>query len=210
MSQLFESIIGQFSGPIVEQLSGKLGIENQQAKAALGSIVPVLISAMAKNTKSKDGASGLAGALDRDHDGSILNDLMGYVTGAQKGGAGAGILKHVLGGNKSGIERYVSEDSGISSEAAGGLMEMAAPVIMGYLGKQMRQSPAQAPQQQSSPFGNAGSIIDMLQGATNDMGKQEPKSKGVLDQLLDSNNDGSVVDDVAKFGMSFLGKMFRK
>jgi len=39
--------------------------------------------------------------------------------------------------------------------------------------------------------------------------QQAPQNQSVIEQLLDSDNDGSIADDVAQLGMSFLGKMFK-
>jgi len=61
------------------------------------------MSALAKNsTQSESAISGLTGTLDRDHDGSILDDIMGLMTGKtqqqnQKMLNGQGTLSHVLG-----------------------------------------------------------------------------------------------------------------
>lgn len=80
-------------------------------------------------------ASGLLGALDRDHDGSILDDVAGFI-GNNDNSAGDGILKHVLGDNRNTVENGLSAKTGLNSSQIGQLLKMAAPLIMGYLGKQ--------------------------------------------------------------------------
>ena len=50
---------------------------------------------MARNTSNQQGAESLHNALQKDHDGSILDNLGGFLNNAQSG-PGAGILRHVL------------------------------------------------------------------------------------------------------------------
>ncbi|HRF38840.1 MAG TPA: DUF937 domain-containing protein, partial [Saprospiraceae bacterium] len=66
-----------------------------------------LVSALARNASTEQGAAALSNALDRDHDGSILSNLAGLLGGqapAQDNRAlnGAGILNHILGDRQSG------------------------------------------------------------------------------------------------------------
>ena len=79
-SQISDQMIGQ----LTEQLGG--GVDKQQTAAATTGILGTLMSAMAKNASTPDGAAALNNALERDHDGGILDDVMGMITG-QTGGA---------------------------------------------------------------------------------------------------------------------------
>jgi len=114
---------------------------------------------MAKNSETPEGANGLLGALDRDHDGSVLDDIMGFIGGDQSESVGSGILKHVLGGNTTGVESSLANKVGVSQSGISSLMKMAAPLVLGMLGKQKRDNA-------SSGFdaGNIGSILSGLAG----------------------------------------------
>lgn len=146
----------------LDALASKIGADKGQTSTALEGIMPTLLGAMSSNTKSPDGASGLLGALDRDHDGSILDDLTGFI-GNSDGGAGAGILKHVLGGNQPVIENSLSQKTGLNTSQVGNLLQMVAPIVMGYLGKQKKE-------QASSGF-NLGGLSDLLGGLSGDADK---------------------------------------
>ena len=95
MASVLDGLMQQLDGDTMRQLSQQLGTDESTTTSAVGAALPVLMGALAKNASSTDGAAALAGALDRDHDGSMLGDIAGMLGG----GAGAGILKHVLGGN---------------------------------------------------------------------------------------------------------------
>ena len=109
-------------------MANKIGANSQQTSSALEGIVPTLLGAMSNNSQSKSGASGLLGALDRDHDGSILDDVSGFI-GNSDNGPGEGILKHVLGGNRNTVENGLSAKTGLNTSQVGQLLKIAAPLI---------------------------------------------------------------------------------
>jgi hypothetical protein len=39
------------------------------------------LASLNKNTGTQGGLNAFVSALDRDHDGSIMNDIMGFITG---------------------------------------------------------------------------------------------------------------------------------
>ena len=205
---LMDLLQGQLSGGMVDQLSQALGgaEKEQTAKAATG-ITSILMSALAKNAASPDGASALSNALERDHDGSILNDVVGMVTGANKnagsGGIdlnrminGAGILKHVLGGKQSGAIDMISKMSGLDSSKTGNLMTMLAPMIMGALGKTKKENNL-----------DTSGLSSLLTGTVQKHSNDNPLL-GMATKFLDADGDGSIMDDVAGIGLKMLGGLF--
>jgi hypothetical protein len=199
---------GQLSGGMVDQLSQALGgAEKEKTAKAASGITSILMGALAKNASSPEGASALSNALDRDHDGSILNDVMGMVTGANRnagaGGIdlnrmlnGAGILSHVLGGKQSGAIDMISKMSGLDSSKTGSLMTMLAPVIMGALGKAKRENNL-----------DSSGISDLLTGTVKKNADSNPLLS-LATKFLDQDGDGSIMDDLAGMGMKMLGGLF--
>lgn len=205
---LMDMLQGQLSGGMVDQLSQALGgaEKEQTAKAATG-ITSLLMGALAKNAASPEGASALSSALERDHDGSILNDVVGMVTGANSnagsGGIdlnrmlnGAGILKHVLGGKQSGAIDMISKMSGLDNSKTGSLMTMLAPMIMGMLGKAKRENNL-----------DSSGISDLLSGTVQKNSNSNPMLS-LATKFLDQDGDGSIMDDIAGIGMKMLGGLF--
>ncbi|HDR67635.1 MAG TPA: DUF937 domain-containing protein [Bacteroidaceae bacterium] len=196
MENILNTIFSQFDDDSVKKIAKQTNASPAQAKSALASAIPILMSAMAKNSSSREGATALEKAVEKDHDGSILNDLGSFLSNPALAN-GAGILKHVLGNKQKNVKTYISKDSGLSGDSAGKILEIAAPIVMGYLGKK----------KSTGEVSNVSSLLNMFLKTEK---KQNVKSQGVISQLLDSNNDGSVVDDIAKIGMSFLGRIRRK
>lgn len=199
---------GQLSGGMVDQLSQALGgAEKEKTAKAASGIASVLMGALAKNANSPDGASALANALDRDHDGSILNDVVGMVTGANRnagpGGIdlnrmlnGAGILNHVLGNKQSGAIDMISKMSGLDSSKTGSLMTMLAPMIMGALGKAKRENNL-----------DSDGLSSLLTGTVNKHSSNNPMLD-LATKFLDADGDGSIMDDLAGMGLKMLGGLF--
>ncbi len=176
------------------QIGQQLGVDEQAANKAVSGALPVILAALARNSSSSGGAGALASALDRDHDGSILDDIGGFLGGGGASGAGEGILKHVLGGRQSQVQNGLGQASGLSSGQAGQLMAMLAPIVMGALGKAQRGRGL-----------DSGGIGAMLGQEQRHIEKREPALGGLLGSLLDQDGDGSVVDDITKIGGSLLG-----
>ena len=76
-------------------------------------------------------------ALDRDHDGSILDNPSQVESRQQEGGS---ILDHIFGQQKTSVENSLSEQTGISMSKIGPILGMLAPLIMGYIGKEKQQN----------------------------------------------------------------------
>lgn len=191
-----EGLLGQvLGGGNLGAISQSIGADENTTSTAIQAALPLLVGALARNASSEDGASALAGALDRDHDGSVLDDIAGFVLG---GGAqqsnGAGILGHIFGGNQPAVEQSVSQATGLDMGTVGKLLITLAPLVMGYLGRQKQQEGL-----------DPASLAGALGGASQQMEQQSPLM-GMLTAVLDSNRDGSVVDDALRLAGQFLSR----
>lgn len=198
----------QLSGPVLEQLTKQIGAKDtsQTATAASG-IMNLLLGAMAQNAKKPGGADSLAKALDRDHDGSLLGNIMGMI-GGQAAGAnaksvnGAGILQHILGARQSGAADTISKASGLSSQQVGSLMVALAPMVMAALGKTKKD-------QKMGPNDLAGMLGGLMKPAAGKKKAADPTTQ-LINAFLDKNKDGNIADDLMRMGGSFLGKIMGK
>lgn len=199
---LVSSLMGQLSGNNLGALAQQLGMDEQHTGAAVQAALPMILGAMQRNASQPEGAQSLLGALSRDHDGSILDNLNGFLASPDNGD-GPGILKHLFGANQQQVAAGVSQMSGIDSNQAMGLLQNLAPVVMGMLGRTQRQEGFDANGLSSllgmavSAMGGGSRSANMGQGA---------QALGMLNQLLDRDGDGNALDDVA--GM--LGNLFGK
>lgn len=198
-------IQSQVSEGLIDQLSNQLGgVDRQQTSAATTGILTTLLGAMARNASTPDGASALNKALEKDHDGSILEDVMGMVTGQkspsnERAVNGSGILNHVLGNRQGTAVDMISKMSGLDSSKTGSLMTMLAPMVMGMLGKAKREQNL-----------DQGGISDLLTGFTKQEQDRNP-AMSLITGFLDADGDGSIIDDVAgMLGKGLLGGLFKR
>ncbi len=211
----------------LDALSNTLGADKAQTTSALGTFVPLIVSAMARNTSNPTGADALAGALDRDHDGSILTKLPELLNNPALGN-GDGILGHILGGKRQVAEQAVAQQSGLSAGSTSQLFTIVAPIVLGMIGGKKRQEGFGADilagmlrsfsntHEQQGPQNDAGggllgTIGGMVAGSMagnaggGNAGNAAPASGmgSLITSILDRDGDGSAIDDVA--GM--LGNM---
>jgi hypothetical protein len=189
MNNILDLLNSDLGKTLINGTSQQLGQDKNKTASALSAALPLILGAMKNNAKTEQGASGLLSALGNEkHSGGILDNL-GSILGG--GGIdddvlqdGAGILGHVFGGKEQNVAGAVSKSSGIDMGSAMQLLKVAAPVIMGVLGKQARQ------QNVSSQNG----IGDLLGGL---LGGQSQQQQSMIERLLDADGDGSIIDDVA-------------
>ncbi|MGB2957517.1 MAG: DUF937 domain-containing protein, partial [Bacteroidota bacterium] len=103
MADLLSTIMQSLGGDGIKQMSKSLGVDEKTAAGGVEAALPLLVSALARNSQSADGAQSLHKALEKDHDGSILDNLGGLFSNPQSGN-GAGILNHLLGGKRQNVE----------------------------------------------------------------------------------------------------------
>ena len=130
MSQLMDSISQSLGGDTLKQIGGQLGTNEATTQAGITAALPMLLAGLARNSASPEGASALHGALSKDHDGSILDNLSGFLGNAQSG-PGAGILGHLLGERQPVAQEAVAKTSGLDLQRSGQLLVILAPIVMG-------------------------------------------------------------------------------
>jgi hypothetical protein len=191
------NLLGEaLGGGTVNQISQAIGADESTTSNAIQAALPMLLGGLARNSQSEDGASSLLNALNKDHDGSVLDDLGGLIaTAAGGGGAGAGILGHIFGGQQPRIEQGVSAASGLDMSKVGPLLMMLAPIVMGALGR--------ANQQQGGM--DTSSLAGLLGGTQQQITAGSPML-GMLNNLLDRDGDGSAVDDLLGMAGQFFSR----
>lgn len=198
MATILDMLRQQMGDREVSQLSQRLGTDPRTTEEAMSAALPMILGALSRNAQKPQGAQSLLGALDRDHDGSILDDVAGFLN-APDFKDGDGILRHALGQRRGAVETGVSRASGLDGAAVTRMMSMLAPLVMGALGRQKRQENL-----------NEDRLANMLKKERTAVEKGAP-GLNPLTRLLDADGDGQVLDDlVEKVGKGLLGGLFRR
>ncbi len=200
---LMEILQGQLSDDMLGQLSQHIGAEPQQTATAAQGIFATILGGLANNATSENGLASLASALDKDHDGSILDDIMGMasgmLSGQQASGAanGLGILGHILGDRQETAAEQIGQSSGLSAGQIMKLMPILAPIVMGVLGRAKSQGNlglgdlagilmggAQQVQQDSGLGGLLGSVLGSVLGGGQQQQPQQSQGGDLMSAVL--------------------------
>ncbi|MGL5233538.1 MAG: DUF937 domain-containing protein [Empedobacter falsenii] len=193
-TNLIQGAMGQ---QIVGSAAKQLGINESQAQTAVAAAVPFLLSALNKNAQG-GGAEGISNALNQ-HDGSILDNLSGFLGQGGNQQDGLGILGHVLGNKQQNVESAISQQSGLNTGQVTQILALVAPIVMGYLGKQKQSAGLDS-------NGIAGLLGGLVGGSTTQT-NQSGVNLGGFEKLLDQDGDGQLgIGDA----MSLLGGFFKK
>ena len=185
---ILETLLAAQGGGAVQQLGQQFGLENDQASAALSALVPALAAGFAKNASQDGGLAGLTAALAGGRHTQYV-DNPASLGSPDTTADGNGILGHILGSKD--ISRQVAAQAAMSSGVGPEIMKKMLPVVaammMGALAKKAAGGGAVAAGLGAPSGSMGGGLLDMLT------------------PMLDSNRDGSVVDDVAGMLGKFLG-----
>ena len=190
-----EALLGLLGGQDLGALTSQIGGSESQVKNGLEAALPAMLAALNKNTNSEKGAESLNKALETKHDGSILNNLQGYLSNPDLKD-GEGILNHLFGNQTSNVANAVSQSSGLDTNGSMKMLQMLAPVVLGALGQQKKENNLDA--------GGLNALTSMLSGS---LGGNEKASgmMGLVTNMLDANKDGNVMDDIMGMVGKFLG-----
>jgi hypothetical protein len=184
---MIEALLQAQGGGAVEELGQKFGLDQSQVASAISALAPALAAGFQRNMSSPQGLDSLLGALGSGGHSRYV-DSAGALGSAASTLDGNGILGHVFGSKD--VSRQVAAraaaQTGIGENLMKQMLPLVAAMMMGTMAKRMGQSPSYAGAPGSSAAG-----ADLM---------------GMLSPMLDSNRDGSMVDDV----MGIVGRMFTK
>lgn len=201
---LMSILSSQMGSAIIGQIAGKyFGGNSKMAQMAIGAALPMLIGALARNSSKQEGANSLFSAVEKDHDGSLLDDLSGFLDGkhsGQRSANGAGILKHLLGDRRGNIENAISQDIGADQASTSGLLEALAPMVLGQLGREKQQNNL-----------DASGLAQLLNQNRQEIERKQPaKKRNLIMSLLDQDGDGKIDENIKRKGLGILGSLFRR
>jgi len=192
MNAITQMIAQQLGGSAASTIAQRFGISESTANTAIQMAVPLILAGLARNASQPQEAQSLHQAVASDHDGSIFDNLMGYLGNPQSAN-GAGILGHVFGGQKPAIESNLAQATGMDQSSAGGLLETLAPLVMGSLGKAQQQNGL-----------DASGLTNLLNSQQDEAQANAPGAMSMLNSMLDQNNDGSSMDDLQRMAAGFF------
>lgn len=193
LSQLLQQQLReQLSGGLMDVLAQQTGADRTSTTKASSAIISSMMGALARNASTPDGASALASALDRDHDGSILDMVGGLLKGGREAPGqgmptGGGLMDLVTGLAGAAGGQQKSSGGGLLGSLIGGMMSQGQSRGGGLgdlVGGMMRQT-------QGSDGGGLGDLLGGLLG-----GKQAGTKEQIPPQFRKTLDGGGILDHV--------------
>lgn len=178
---LFDLVMGDENNAAVRQVANQFGLDEQQARGAIGQLLPSLQRGMQRNTSGEKGLDELLAAIEKGSHQRYVDepDILGRPETSQDGNS---ILGHIFG-NKD-VSRNVANNAAKETGLSSGLLKKMLPVVASIA---------------------MGTMSKKVFGGSRGRSSQSQESRGLVASLLDSDNDGSMIDDI--LGMAF--KMMR-
>jgi len=173
---LLEQLLGANNNAAVDQIGRQFGLDSSQAASALEALLPTVAAGFQRSASSGAGLEGLIGALSGTGASQYVEDpsQLGQASAVNDGNS---ILGQIFGSKD--VSREVaaraSAQTGIGPDVLKAMLPMVAALVMGAMTKGAASGGPQLGQANAAP---GGGLLDMLT------------------PMLDSNRDGSVMDDL--------------
>lgn len=187
---LLESLIGSDSEAVVSELAKQLGVGNSDARKAAEQLVPALGRAINNNAATDSGLDSLVKALDSGKHSDYLDNLsnLGQTSTVQDGNA---ILGHLFGSKD--VSRNIANHGATQSGLTSALMKKALPIVATLVMSSLSKKLLGRGNQSGGIFGGGN---NNRHGDVFGTGVAANQNRGMLERFLDSDNDGSVLDDL--------------
>jgi hypothetical protein len=138
---LLDAVKEYFNPAVTQKMSSLAGATPQNTNRAINGIVPALLSGAATLAGSREGAGQLMDLIRlQTNDGKILSNLTDKLSGGNATedlmSSGRDIVARLFGRNLNSVIDALARSIGINSSTIGSLLSMAAPVVLGALGRE--------------------------------------------------------------------------
>lgn len=125
---------------VIEKVSNFLGEHPENIGTALNGAVPIVLGGIMRNASNEEETGKVMDVLkDGGHTGEILDDLPNLLGNFDKTQLlitiGSNIFNHFVGSKGNSIVEKISNLTGIRKTSASSLVGLAAPLVLGALGK---------------------------------------------------------------------------
>lgn len=173
---ILDSIMKEAGGALLGQVAKSIGIDKSTAEAAFKSLTPALSRGLQQNMRKQGGADSVMDALLQGNHDRTLNDFSSLNLD-ETVNEGNSILGHILGSKdvSRNVAGAAAKESGLSAGMLKKMLPIVAMVVMGMMKRKTRAS-----------------------------GFSKKTGGGLLSSFLDTDGDGSIIDDVLSMAIKFF------
>jgi hypothetical protein len=126
------------TGDNLSMISKSVGGDGKAVQSALGMGLPMIMGSMATTASKPGGAEVLTKMLGQAGSSNPMDNLGGLVANPAAAG-GSGMVNTLFGSQMGTIQNVISKKTGLPPAAVGKVLEIAAPMVMGYVGRMFVQ-----------------------------------------------------------------------
>jgi outer membrane protein OmpA-like peptidoglycan-associated protein len=134
-----EAVKGYLTPDTVRSASSLVGESESSTQKTLNGAVPSILSGLTNMVSSREGINNLGGLIRDGGFGSAVDNIGSLFSGGSTTssmlGSGQQLLGKIFPGKASSVSDLLARSGGVSSSSATSLLSLAAPLIMGVLGK---------------------------------------------------------------------------
>ncbi len=179
---LFDDLVSMGGGSAVQQLAQQFGLDESQAKSAMGALLPALQGGMRNQMGQGGGLDSLVSSLSQGGFDRFAQDPS-TLAAPDATGVGNDILGQLLGSKDASrqLASQASAQTGIGADVLKQMLPVVATMLMGGLSQR-------AGQQNIAGAAPSGDLMS------------------ALSSMLDADKDGSALDDIMGMAQKFLQK----
>jgi len=126
------------TGDNLAAISRAVGGDGNAVQSALGMGLPMIMGSMATTASKPGGADMLTGMLAQAGGSSPLDNLGGFLANPAAA-VGSSMVSTLFGSQMGSVRNAISQKTGLPPAAVSKVLEIAAPMVIGYVGKMFVQ-----------------------------------------------------------------------
>ncbi len=179
---LLDLVQSQLGGAAMSQIGKFLGEDESKASAGMAAALPAILGSVMQKGSTESGAAGIMDLLSSGgHDGSMFDNLGALLGGGSSTNTmmdtGGTLLQFFMGNKTQAITDLLIRHTGLGKGAMGSVLRMAAPMLVGMIGKQVSKSGL-----------NAGGLMNLLGGQKEFIKDALPAGMGNMLGFADMGN----------------------
>jgi OmpA-OmpF porin, OOP family len=169
---LLDMAKGYFSNELISKASSHLGESEGGISKVISAALPSLIGTIADKASSHDGANAVHAMASEQNDSGILSSLGGFLGGDNSNSLlskSSGLISSLFGngGQSNMLTTLISSFAGVKGSTVGTIISMAAPAILGLIGKHSKDNNLSASSMASMLGEQKKSAMSMLPAGFN-------------------------------------------
>ena len=213
---LLEMLNSQLGSSVIQQASKFLGEDEAKTQSAMGAILPSILGSLVQKSATPNGPSEIMDMVSKGNfDGSIFNNIGSMFGGGESSSTmmniGTSLLKGLVGNKLGTLIDVVASVSGLKKNSSSSLLSMAAPLVMGMIGKVIKSKGLNAAGLAKMLLGQTKFIKDALPTEISNAMGFANLGEGMTERVTNTAKAvGNTVTDTTETAAAAGGGMMRK